>query len=269
MVRLKQQQQQQQQQQQPYNINDVKSHIAIETCNIYHNSHFSCIHHNHNFLNKITIQSPFIDWYLILRVAEDASISTIKKQYHKLALLLHPDKNKHPKAEFAFKLISQAYNCLSDDAKRVSFNLDKWRNKCNECRKIPHNIYPTKNTNINTTNLPKSTRNSRFYKIQQHFRGIREKFIVEARVIEECIRVNQAPKNEYPVFDPSSYTHQGYPHRRNDLFYKKGASFWNVNVQNRNLVPNYDQRRGRCESPIFELRTNYGSLNVNSACVSS
>lgn len=38
---------------------------------------------------------------------EDAGIDVIRKQYHKLALQLHPDKNKHPKAEVAFKLVSE------------------------------------------------------------------------------------------------------------------------------------------------------------------
>ncbi|KAK9161639.1 hypothetical protein Syun_007980 [Stephania yunnanensis] len=38
-------------------------------------------------------------------VEENANLDAIRKQYHKLALNLHPDKNKHPKAEIAFKLV--------------------------------------------------------------------------------------------------------------------------------------------------------------------
>ncbi|XP_021725048.1 uncharacterized protein LOC110692346 [Chenopodium quinoa] len=270
MVRVKQPQKQEL----PNNNYDVKSHLAIDTCNIYHNSHFSCIHinnNNHSFDNS-SIQSHFIDWYLILRVTEDSSFSTIKKQYHNLALLLHPDKNKHPKAEFAFKLISQAYNCLSDEAKRISFNLERLRNHCTQCSRIPHNTNPTHNSNTSSSNSSNSTKNSKFYKLQQHCRAIRDQLIHEAKVIESCIRVHQRPKNEYPVFDPSSYTHSGYPHMRNNhhhnnLFYKKGASF--RDVPNRKVFPNFDQRKGRCEIPIFELRTDCSSLNINSACVSS
>jgi hypothetical protein len=44
--------------------------------------------------------------------------STIKKQYRKLALLLHPDKNQAKGAEAAFKLIGEAFGVLSDRNKR-------------------------------------------------------------------------------------------------------------------------------------------------------
>ncbi len=32
-----------------------------------------------------------------------------------MALKLHPDKNKAPQSSEAFRLISKAYDCLSDD----------------------------------------------------------------------------------------------------------------------------------------------------------
>jgi DnaJ-class molecular chaperone len=40
-----------------------------------------------------------------------------------LALELHPDKNSAPGAEEAFKKISQAFNCLSDESKRATYDL--------------------------------------------------------------------------------------------------------------------------------------------------
>ncbi|CAN4108661.1 unnamed protein product [Withania somnifera] len=46
------------------------------------------------------------DWYGILQLDRLSDEVTIKKQYRKLALMLHPDKNKLPGAEAAFKLIS-------------------------------------------------------------------------------------------------------------------------------------------------------------------
>ena len=45
-----------------------------------------------------------LDWYGILQVDMKADDIVIKKQYRRLALLLHPDKNKLPGAESAFKL---------------------------------------------------------------------------------------------------------------------------------------------------------------------
>ncbi|KAF2287726.1 hypothetical protein GH714_002463 [Hevea brasiliensis] len=49
-----------------------------------------------------------MDWYGILQIEQTADEATIKKQYKKFALLLHPDKNKFPGAEAAFKLIGEA-----------------------------------------------------------------------------------------------------------------------------------------------------------------
>ncbi|KAK4755540.1 hypothetical protein SAY87_009297 [Trapa incisa] len=59
-----------------------------------------------------------LDWYGILQVERTADEATIKKQYRKFALQLHPDKNKFPGAEAAFKLIGEAQGILLDKEKR-------------------------------------------------------------------------------------------------------------------------------------------------------
>ncbi|KAI8547820.1 hypothetical protein RHMOL_Rhmol07G0225600 [Rhododendron molle] len=71
-------------------------------------------------LNKIC--GSEMDWYGILQVERFANEVTIKKQYRKLALLLHPDKNKFPGAESAFKLIGEANMVLSDKGKRSLYD---------------------------------------------------------------------------------------------------------------------------------------------------
>ncbi|CAN8244067.1 unnamed protein product [Cochlearia groenlandica] len=58
------------------------------------------------------------DWYKILQVEPIADENTIKKQYRKLALHLHPDKNTLPGAECAFKTIGEAQRVLLDKDKR-------------------------------------------------------------------------------------------------------------------------------------------------------
>ncbi|KAL6955889.1 hypothetical protein U1Q18_047485 [Sarracenia purpurea var. burkii] len=83
---------------------DRKSQLVTEIYNISRRAS-SCAHWHGGIR---TIRSPFIDWYLVLRVEDNADVDRIRKQYHKLALQLHPDKNKHPKAEVAFKLISES-----------------------------------------------------------------------------------------------------------------------------------------------------------------
>ncbi|KAG8381162.1 hypothetical protein BUALT_Bualt06G0093700 [Buddleja alternifolia] len=63
-----------------------------------------------------------VDWYAVLGVNPSADEETIRKQYRKLALTLHPDKNKSIGADGAFKLISEAWSLLSDKAKRLVYN---------------------------------------------------------------------------------------------------------------------------------------------------
>lgn len=48
------------------------------------------------------------DYYEILSISKDATDSEIKKAYKKLALLLHPDKNKCPGASESFKAIGKS-----------------------------------------------------------------------------------------------------------------------------------------------------------------
>jgi DnaJ family protein B protein 12 len=63
------------------------------------------------------------DYYEILEVTKDASDSDLKKQYRKLALQLHPDKNKAPGASDAFKAVGTAFAVLSDKEKRRQYDL--------------------------------------------------------------------------------------------------------------------------------------------------
>ncbi|GKD84571.1 DnaJ domain-containing protein [Tanacetum coccineum] len=69
--------------------------------------------------NKVSGES---DYYGILGVNPLADDDTVKKHYRKLALSLHPDKNKSIGAEGAFQLVSQAWNLLSDKDKRLAYD---------------------------------------------------------------------------------------------------------------------------------------------------
>ncbi|CAN8302087.1 unnamed protein product [Cochlearia groenlandica] len=62
------------------------------------------------------------DWYGIIGVDPLADDEAVRKQYRKLALMLHPDKNKCKGAEGAFKLVSEAWSLLSDKTRRFMYN---------------------------------------------------------------------------------------------------------------------------------------------------
>jgi DnaJ-class molecular chaperone len=63
------------------------------------------------------------DPYTTLGVARGASEAEIKKAYRKLAKELHPDTNQNnPKAADRFAQVTNAYDLLSDTAKRGSFD---------------------------------------------------------------------------------------------------------------------------------------------------
>lgn len=63
------------------------------------------------------------DYYSVLGVAKNATPEAIKKQYRKLAMEYHPDRNKGDKqAEEKFKDINEAYAVLSDPKKRKQYD---------------------------------------------------------------------------------------------------------------------------------------------------
>ncbi|KAK3184518.1 hypothetical protein Dsin_031804 [Dipteronia sinensis] len=66
-----------------------------------------------------------IDYYAVLGLKPSANKDAVKKQYRKMAVLLHPDKNKCVGADGAFKLVSEAWSLLSDNIKRNSYDLKR------------------------------------------------------------------------------------------------------------------------------------------------
>ncbi|XP_027165241.1 chaperone protein dnaJ 49 [Coffea eugenioides] len=62
------------------------------------------------------------DYYAVLGVEKNCSVEEIKKAYKKLSLKVHPDKNKAPGSEDAFKKVSKAFKCLSEDDSRRQYD---------------------------------------------------------------------------------------------------------------------------------------------------
>ncbi|OEL19608.1 Chaperone protein dnaJ 49 [Dichanthelium oligosanthes] len=63
------------------------------------------------------------DYYQILGLEKDCTVEDVRKAYRKLSLKVHPDKNKAPGAEDAFKAVSKAFQCLSDAESRKRYDL--------------------------------------------------------------------------------------------------------------------------------------------------
>ncbi|KAI3455046.1 hypothetical protein Pfo_011709 [Paulownia fortunei] len=63
------------------------------------------------------------DYYGIFGIDPFADEEVLKKQYKRMALSLHPDKNKSVGADGAFKILSQAWSVLSNKDKRSAYNL--------------------------------------------------------------------------------------------------------------------------------------------------
>ena len=63
------------------------------------------------------------DYYEVLGVPRDADAATLKKAFRKLAMQYHPDRNPdNPEAEAKFKELSEAYDVLSDEQKRSTYD---------------------------------------------------------------------------------------------------------------------------------------------------
>ena len=64
-----------------------------------------------------------MDYYKILEVSENADILKIKKQYRKLAMKYHPDRNAgDERAAKKFREITEAYEVLSNEKKRKEYD---------------------------------------------------------------------------------------------------------------------------------------------------
>lgn len=82
-----------------------------------------------------------IDFYSILGLKPSAEKSMVKKQYKRLAVLLHPDKNRTVGADGAFRLVSEAWTHLSDSAKRASYDLRR-NGQLSTTVMVPGTTYP-------------------------------------------------------------------------------------------------------------------------------
>ncbi|XP_058077337.1 uncharacterized protein LOC131225765 [Magnolia sinica] len=113
---------------------------------------------------EVKVSGSEMDWYGILQLDQTADETSIKKQYRKLALLLHPDKNKFSGAEAAFKLIGEAHRVLTDQAKRSLYDIKRRANVRTAAARQPpphmnRNSYPRRQQGAQNNSTNHATSN--------------------------------------------------------------------------------------------------------------
>ncbi|KAM2133876.1 hypothetical protein ACFX1S_003075 [Malus domestica] len=71
--------------------------------------------------SQINNQNQQPDWYAILQLAQyTQNLEIVATQYRRLALLLNPHRNRFP--DYAFRLVSEAWNVLSNPTKKAMYD---------------------------------------------------------------------------------------------------------------------------------------------------
>ncbi|XP_071692538.1 uncharacterized protein [Rutidosis leptorrhynchoides] len=158
------------------------------------------------------------DLYGILQVEKSDDDVTIKKQYKKLALVLHPDKNRFPGAEAAFKLICEAHVILSDKGKRYLHDA-----KCGESAKLtvskPAQNHQGNGAQSKSFNVPTSSSRDTFWTFCPFCRNKYEYYrtvVNKTMKCQKCLKIFIAydigvPQSAQPTFNsnvnPGRSTH--------------------------------------------------------------
>ncbi|XP_059812317.1 dnaJ homolog subfamily C member 14 [Hypanus sabinus] len=66
-----------------------------------------------------------LDPFKVLGVEVMATDAELKKAYRQLAVLVHPDKNRHPRSEEAFKVVRAAWDIVSNPERRKEYEIKR------------------------------------------------------------------------------------------------------------------------------------------------
>ncbi|KGG50191.1 hypothetical protein DI09_80p90 [Mitosporidium daphniae] len=94
-------------------------------------------HRSCNFYSSAKKKDP----YDVLGIPKSASAAAIKKAYLGLVKQFHPDTNKDPAAKEKFVEVQTAYDILSDDQKRASFDANGYQENEDSQHPDPADIF--------------------------------------------------------------------------------------------------------------------------------
>ncbi len=83
------------------------------------------------------------DHYAALNLRSSASLADIKKAFRQAASTHHPDRNPAPEAAARFRAAQEAYEVLSDPAKRQAFDANRQRNLLDDPLHTAREIWQT------------------------------------------------------------------------------------------------------------------------------
>ena len=99
------------------------------------------------------------DHYATLGLRSDATLAAIKKAFRQQASLHHPDRNAAAGAPARFRAVQEAYEVLSDAAKRQAYDDNRRRNLLDSpidtAREIWHNYFDQLLRNVQDTKTPR------------------------------------------------------------------------------------------------------------------
>jgi DnaJ-class molecular chaperone len=81
------------------------------------------------------------DHYTALGVASSASLADIKKAFRQKASQYHPDRNPDADAPARFRAVQEAYEVLSDDARRLAYDDNRRRNLLDDPAQTARDIW--------------------------------------------------------------------------------------------------------------------------------
>lgn len=91
------------------------------------------------------MSEPITEHYAALGLKSDASLADIKKAFRQKASQFHPDRNTDEDAPARFRAAQEAYEVLSDDAKRQAYDDNRRRNLLDDpaqtAREIWHSYF--------------------------------------------------------------------------------------------------------------------------------